>query len=694
MLAFAVAALGVAALFMIEPEPRGNAEIAGWPFGPGARRRLVTLLLACLCAAVLDARVYTTFERLRFIVMRGALEASEGTVTVRLPDVSRLAGQPVAVVLRLALDESASRAVRIAIGGRALATVPLVSGREIRVDLDLPDGAALSVGDPVEIASDGDGWSLTSLEVANVHGFSRGLFEFMIVPAAVAPVKRVPVLLTVTLLALMLLLPGYPARAVRHGFCRVVHVGLAALVCAFLAAVVVAPWVSGFRILLAWHTLVLLLPVLYYPTLEVGFRKALPTMRTVLEALRPAGAAAGAYLLEALRSAGATVWARRIPVLYLASFLLFVVAIARFHDPETGFTRFIRFNAHRGDQLIPALRDVPLHTGSGGYDGQFYAQLAVDPLLLDPATVGALDTPSYRARRILFSGTAFLFGLGQPRWVVHAYAIQNALFWIVLALLLTRWFPARDFRSFCLWVGCLFGHGTVVSIVRALPDLPGLLLLGLTVLAVERGSNGRAAALVGLAGLAKESNLLWSTALCDPAGLRRYGWRDLCVGGLLVAGPLALWMSYLWGADATSGSVIGARNFAAPLTGYSMSWGETLSELREAPSRYTWFKLLALISLGTQAMVLVAVRAWTSAWWRVGIASCALMLVLGPAVWGGHPGAVTRVLLPMTVAFNAMLPLNRWFWPLFVLGNLTIPHGLMMLGVIDWPALLNTLNAG
>ena len=75
MLAFAVAALAAAALAMIEPEPRGNAEIAGWPFGPGARRRLVTLLLACLCAAVLDARVYTTFERLRFIVVREELRA-------------------------------------------------------------------------------------------------------------------------------------------------------------------------------------------------------------------------------------------------------------------------------------------------------------------------------------------------------------------------------------------------------------------------------------------------------------------------------------------------------------------------------------------------------------------------------------------------------------------------------------------
>jgi hypothetical protein len=48
------------------------------------------------------------------------------------------------------------------------------------------------------------------------------------------------------------------------------------------------------------------------------------------------------------------------------------------------------------------------------------------------------------------------------------------------------------------------------------------------------------------------------------------------------------------------------------------------------------------------------------------------MAALGPAVWEGVPGAVPRVLLPMTFAFNAVLPKNRWFWPLFVLGNLTV----------------------
>ena len=633
----------------------------------GPRRRVVALLLACVCAGVLHTRVYTTFERLRFGIVHAELEASDGAVAVQLPDLSSLSGQPVAVVLRLALDGSVSRTARIVVDGSPLADVPLAAGRETRVDLSLPDGAVLSAGDLVEITSDGDGWSLTFLEVANVHGFSRGLFEFMIVPIGVAPAPPVPILLSVALLVLMLLFPGDPTRTVRNTVRRVTYVVVAALVCLFLAAAIVAPWVSDFGVLLAGHTFVVLLVLLYCPTLEVWFWKS--------------------------QLALLHVWARRVPLLYVASVVLFVAGIAMFHDPETGFTRFIYFNADLQDRLVPALRDVPLHFWQGGYDGQFYAQLAVDPLLLDPATVEALDSPSYRARRILFSWTAFLFGLGQPHWIVHAYAIQNAVFWLVVALLLMRWFPPLDFKSFCLWFGCLFSQGAIFSVVRAVPDAPSLLLLVLTVLAVERGRTGRAAALVGLAGLAKETNLLWSAVLCSPDAFRRHSWRELCVGTLLIAGPLALWMSYVWSGDAVSGSTTGTRNFGLPFTGYFTEWGAALSELREEPSSLAWFNLLALISLGTQAVVLVVSRAWTNAWWRVGIASCALMVVLGPAVWVGYPSAETRVLLPMTVAFNAVLPRNRWFWPVFVLGNLTIISGLDTLNVLHWATALGDLVA-
>lgn len=49
-------------------------------------------------------------------------------------------------------------------------------------------------------------------------------------------------------------------------------------------------------------------------------------------------------------------------------------------------------------------------------------------------------------------------------------------------------------------------------------------------------------------------------------------------------------------------------------------------------------------------------------------------MIDGPAVWEGDPGAATRVVVPMTVAFNVLLPRFRWVWPLWVLGNASAVH--------------------
>jgi len=640
-----------------------------------------------MCAVVLYTSVYTAFERQRFIVLRTALAAADGSVAVPLPTLSPLAGQPVAFVLRFAANPSAFRVARIAVGGTVLAEVSLPPGADRRIDLSLPDGAVLAAGDVLEVTSDGDGWALTYLEAANVHGFSRGLIEFMIVPSTARNLDRLGLLLTVALFVLTLRFPAASAATVRPRFARVTYAAAGVLVLLFLAAVLLAPLVSDYRVLVAWYTFFVLLGVLYLPTLDGAVRKLLPS---------PGVRAAAASSFDLLLRAWKAVWSRRIPLLYLAAAGMFVLGVARFYDPETGFTFFIRFGSQIEDRMIPALRDLPLHVRPNtiGYDGQFYAQLAVDPLLLDPATAEALDQPSYRARRILFSWTAFLLGLGQPLPIVHAYAIQNAFFWLLLALLLLRWFPPRDFRSFCLWFACVFAHGVTVSVVRALPDGPSLLLLCLAVLAAERARTGHAAALAGLAGLAKETNLIWSTVLLAPSDLRTHGWRGLCRHGVLVAAPLALWMVYLWLMDYGLANMAGTRNFAAPLSGYVTTWGLTLSEIRQGTSPWPWLKALSLVSLATQALGLVVLRDGNNAWWRAGIASCLLMVFLGPAVWSGHPTAATRVLLPMTIAFNTLLPRNRWFWPLFLLGNLPVLHGLGELGLIDWPALLDVLIAG
>src|SRR5258708_4067544 len=48
------------------------------------------------------------------------------------------------------------------------------------------------------------------------------------------------------------------------------------------------------------------------------------------------------------------------------------------------------------------------------------------------------------------------------------------------------------------------------------------------------------------------------------------------------------------------------------------------------------------------------------------------MIFLGDAVWEGHPGAASRVLLPMQLAFNILVPAGRAWWLVLVLGNLTL----------------------
>jgi hypothetical protein len=56
----------------------------------------------------------------------------------------------------------------------------------------------------------------------------------------------------------------------------------------------------------------------------------------------------------------------------------------------------------------------------------------------------------------------------------------------------------------------------------------------------------------------------------------------------------------------------------------------------------------------------------------VGAAYAVLMMVLGDAVWENYPSAAARVLLPMTLAFNILVPRGRW-WPLLLLvGNLGV----------------------
>jgi hypothetical protein len=342
---------------------------------------------------------------------------------------------------------------------------------------------------------------------------------------------------------------------------------------------------------------------------------------------------------------------------YFGAIALFLVSFSRYYHPVTGFTHL-----------------------TNGYDGQFYARLALSPLLGDRALARTLDAPVYRSRRILFSWTAWIGGMGQPNLVLQAYAVQNVLSWLLLAWLLKRWFPPGGVRAFSAWFACLFSHGMINSARFALLEGPSMLLIVLALVAIEHRRVWLSSAILGVSGLARETNLLAAVMLTPGDRRAPVMVAKAALNACVIVLPLFVWLTYVQAHFGGSG--MGLRNFALPLSAYIEKWQVTLVEIGERGWRW-WahFSLYALISLTVNALFLLRRVQWRDPWWRVGAAYGAMLVVLGPAVWEGYPGAATRVVMPLTFAFNVLLFKDGWSWPLFLLGNLTVLHGLQVLDV-------------
>ena len=151
--------------------------------------------------------------------------------------------------------------------------------------------------------------------------------------------------------------------------------------------------------------------------------------------------------------------------------------------------------------------------------------------------------------------------------------------------------------------------------------------------------------------------------------------KTLIVRGLLVAAPFVLWTAYLWSLRFST-DLAGARNFDWPAMAYFGKWRVAVQSIElEGWETYARFSVLGLVGLTTQAIVLDVAASMAEPVVAVGNGLHVLMLVIGPAVWEGHPGAIARIVIPMTVAFNVLLPRTRWFLPLWILGNLGVFYG-------------------
>ena len=362
---------------------------------------------------------------------------------------------------------------------------------------------------------------------------------------------------------------------------------------------------------------------------------------------------------------------RTLALLFCA---LFLALVARFYHPGLGFSALLVIPEGDEAYQIPALRDLPHFKYRVGhaYDGAMYVQLAMVPLLRDPAIDRALDAPAYRARRILFCWTAYALGLGRPAWIMQAYALQNVLCWLILAWFITRWFPLHHPRFFALWAGSMFSHGLLTSARLSVLDGPSLLLLALAAAAAERGRTWLTSAVVGIAALGRETNLLGGVMLGWPRGWR--GWLRGAGAAVVMLLPLLIWQDYVWSIYRGTSVSEGTGQITMPLSGYVMKWSRTLQHARTIDTHLTMGQLLVLVALTVQTAYIAWTRKWSAPWWKLAAAYALLMLTVNWAVWEGYPGAITRVTLPLKFGFNVLLARDqpRGFWAWLVLGNLDV----------------------
>lgn len=383
--------------------------------------------------------------------------------------------------------------------------------------------------------------------------------------------------------------------------------------------------------------------------------------------------------METMSRLGAWLRQRSIHRGVIAVYLLlaagFLWNVWQFRLPGKGFTYLLTFGSQMEKSRLSKIRqmDYYVQQESFGYDAQFYAQIAIDPSLQNTQLARAVDNLPYRARRILLPAVAYVMGWGQPSAILQAYALINVISWLLLAVLLLHWFPPNQWGHVVRWGGVLLSAGVCISLRTSLTDGPSLLLIAFGVWLQAKGRPTWSAVVLGVSGLAKETNLLGGVSLFPVAALKSARtWLVAGLRGLLVALPLAMWMVYIaWRIG--PGEMAGNRNFALPLVAYFGKWRDVLPELPAATvaSPEAVWSLLALVALTVQLLFLVFRPAPRDPWWRIGFTFSVLMIFLGEAVWEGFPGAASRVLLPMQLAFNILVPSGARWLPVLLLGNLT-----------------------
>jgi hypothetical protein len=186
---------------------------------------------------------------------------------------------------------------------------------------------------------------------------------------------------------------------------------------------------------------------------------------------------------------------------------------------------------------------------------------------------------------------------------------------------------------------------------------------------------------VGVNGLGRETNLLGALAL--PLPRNRRDWARLAVMGVMAILPLLLWEDYLRSIYRSTIAAGADVQVTRPGRELLFTIGGIVRSVRTAGLfSAAGLELCIVAPLLVQAVFLAVRPRPTAAWWRVGLGYVLLFLILDRVLLSPSTGAITRVMLPMTVAFNVLLLTESRrgrFWAWFFAGNLHVIPGVWVL---------------
>jgi len=340
-------------------------------------------------------------------------------------------------------------------------------------------------------------------------------------------------------------------------------------------------------------------------------------------------------------------------------------------------TQLILFGQMWQERALPEIRELkPAINSPAGFDGQFYAQIALDPTLRRPDLPRTMDDPSVRTQRIVLPALAHVLGFGSPAATLRAYALLNLAFWYLLFAALVYRLRAATIRSFLIIFAIMLTTGALISIQRSLTDLPaatfGFLSLGL--------GEMPAALLISISILTKPTSGLFLTRYLFPFPRTPVEWGKKLGAVLLALVPPTLWLLYTYhmlGAKLTDGD-----NLNFPFYEWSHRVAASWQTLADTPiyfqpfaiTQWEWnlFEFLALMSMTFQGAFLLLRPRWHHPIWLMGIGFAILFFCLTHKTYVEQI-SYTRTVLPLTIAFNLLLLESKrgpLFFLYFIAGNI------------------------